>query len=108
MTKTVWPTGTKNRLPGTSKKKKRLNLTLQNMDFFVVVVIISESENGDCMDYTVHGILQPRIPEWEPIPFSRGSSQPEIKLGSLALQADSSIIIRRVVIGANNLSLLIC
>ena len=45
MTKTIWPTGTKNRLPGTSKKKKRLNPTLQNMDFFVVVVIISESEN---------------------------------------------------------------
>ena len=62
----------------------------------------------DCMDYTVHGILQPRILEWEAFPFSRGSSQPKIELGSPALQADSSIIIRRVVIGANNLSLLIC
>ena len=28
------------------------------------------------MDYTVHGILQARIPEWVAIPFSRGSSQP--------------------------------
>ena len=83
----------------------------------------------DPMDYTVHGILQARILEWEAVPFSRGSSQPRdqtqisclaggfftiwaigeaqeyrsgwpilspedlpdpgIKLGSLALQADS-------------------
>ena len=28
------------------------------------------------MDYTVHGILQARIPEWVAFPFSRGSSQP--------------------------------
>ena len=28
------------------------------------------------MDYIVHGILQARILEWVPIPFSRGSSQP--------------------------------
>ena len=28
------------------------------------------------MDYTVHGILQARILEWVPFPFSRGSSQP--------------------------------
>ena len=26
--------------------------------------------------YTVHGILQARIPEWVAFPFSRGSSQP--------------------------------
>ena len=30
----------------------------------------------DSMDYTVHGILQARIPEWVALPFSRGSSQP--------------------------------
>ena len=30
----------------------------------------------DPMDYTVHGILQARIPEWVAVPFSRGSSQP--------------------------------
>jgi len=28
------------------------------------------------MDYTVHGILQARIPEWAAFPLSRGSSQP--------------------------------
>ena len=27
------------------------------------------------MDYTVHGILQARILEWEAFPFSKGSSQ---------------------------------
>ena len=30
----------------------------------------------DCMDYTVHGILQARILKWVAFPFSRGSSQP--------------------------------
>ena len=30
----------------------------------------------DLMDYTVHGILQARILEWVPCPFSRGFSQP--------------------------------
>jgi len=30
----------------------------------------------DPMDYTVHGILQVRIPEWVAFPFSRGSLQP--------------------------------
>ena len=30
----------------------------------------------DPMDYTVHGILQARIPEWVAFSFSRGSSQP--------------------------------
>ena len=30
----------------------------------------------DPMDYTVRGILQARILEWEPFPFSRWSSQP--------------------------------
>ena len=28
------------------------------------------------MDYTVYGILQPRILEWVAFPLSRGSSQP--------------------------------
>ena len=28
------------------------------------------------MDYTVHGILQARIPDWVAVLFSRGSSQP--------------------------------
>ena len=30
----------------------------------------------NAMDYTVHGILQARIPEWIAFPFSRGSPQP--------------------------------
>ena len=38
---------------------------------------------------SVHGILQIRILEWVAIPFSRGSSDPGIELGSPALQADS-------------------
>ena len=28
------------------------------------------------MDYTAHGILQPRTLEWVAFPFSKGSSQP--------------------------------
>ena len=47
----------------------------------------------DPMDYTVHGILQARILEWVAVPFSRGSSQPALRLGieprSPTLQADS-------------------
>ena len=43
----------------------------------------------DPMDYIVHGILQARILELVAFPFSRGSSQPRIEPGSLALQADS-------------------
>ena len=40
------------------------------------------------MDYSlpgssVHGILQARILEWVAVPFSRGSSDPEIKFVSL-------------------------
>ena len=30
----------------------------------------------DCMDYTVHGILQARILDWVAVPFSRGSCWP--------------------------------
>ena len=41
------------------------------------------------MDYTVHGILQARILEWEAFPFSRCLPNPEIEPRSLALQADS-------------------
>ena len=37
---------------------------------------------------SVHGILQARILEWVAIPISWGSSQPGIKPGSPALQAD--------------------
>ena len=41
----------------------------------------------DPMDYTDHGILQARTPEW--VPFSRGSSNPGIEPRSPALQVDS-------------------
>ena len=40
----------------------------------------------------VHGILQARTLEWVAIPFSRGSSDPEIEPGSPALQADSLLL----------------
>ena len=43
---------------------------------------------------SVHGILQARIPEWVPIPFSRGSSSPGVTLrgggsSSCALSGES-------------------
>ena len=38
---------------------------------------------------SVPGISQARILEWAAISFSRGSSPPEIELGSAALQAES-------------------
>ena len=41
------------------------------------------------MDYTVHGILQARIPEWVAFPFSKGSSNPGTEPRSPALQEDS-------------------
>ena len=34
----------------------------------------------DPMDYTIHGILQARILEWVVFPFSRGSSQPKVRM----------------------------
>ena len=40
-------------------------------------------------DSSVHGILQARILEWLPVPFSRGSSQPRDRTRSPTLQADS-------------------
>ena len=35
----------------------------------------------DPMEYTVHAILQARIPEWLAWPFSRGSSRPRNRTG---------------------------
>ena len=43
---------------------------------FIPNAVKSESESCNPIVYTVHGILQPRILEWEAFPFSRGSSQP--------------------------------
>ena len=43
----------------------------------------------DPTDYTAHGILQARILEWVPFPFSRDLSNTGIKPRSPTLQADS-------------------
>ena len=50
----------------------------------------------DCspVGFSIHGILQARILEWVAIPFSRVSSNPGIKSGSPALQAESLSITR--------------
>ena len=45
---------------------------------------------GYLPDSSVHGIPQASILEWVAIPFSRGSSRPEIELRFSALQPDSS------------------
>ena len=44
----------------------------------VIKVKVTQSCPTLCnpMDYTVYGILQPRILEWVAFPLSRGSSQP--------------------------------
>ena len=72
------------RIKCNSRTKNILKLT-------AVKVKVSQSCPTLCnpMDYTVHGILQARILEWVPFPFSRGSSNSGIILRSLALQADS-------------------
>ena len=46
------------------------------MHSFKVKVKVAQScpTLSDPMDYTVHGILQPKILEWVANPFSRGSS----------------------------------
>ena len=43
----------------------------------------------DTMNYIVRGILQARILEWVPVPFSRGSSHPRIEPRSPTLQTNS-------------------
>ena len=43
----------------------------------------------DLMDYTVHGILQPRILEWVAFPSPGDLPNPGIKPRTPALQADS-------------------
>ena len=44
----------------------------------------------DPMDYTVHGILQARILEWDAVPSPGDPPNPGIKPSSPALQVDSS------------------
>ena len=43
----------------------------------------------DPMDYTVHRIIQARIPEWVAFPFSRDLPNPGVESRSPALQANS-------------------
>ena len=63
---------------------KKCQMTLGDSSLIWIQVISLESEVkvrqscptlGDCMGYTVHGILQARILEWVAFPFSRESSQ---------------------------------
>ena len=44
----------------------------------------------DPMGYTVHGILQARIPKWVAFPFFRGSSQPRERIQVSHIVGDSS------------------
>ena len=44
----------------------------------------------DPMDYTVQGILQARILQWEPFPFPGDLPKPGMEPRSPTLQADSS------------------
>ena len=61
----------------------RVQIVDRHLTIFVIVPYLNESENCsvvstlcDPIGYTVHGILQARIPQWVAFPFSRGSSQP--------------------------------
>ena len=51
-------------------------------------VWLCNSMNCSSLGSSVHGILQARILEWVAVPHPRDLSDPEIKPGSLALQAD--------------------
>ena len=64
---------------------KKCQMTLGDSSLIWIQVISLESEVkvrqscptlGDCMGYTVHGILQARILEWVAFPFSSRSSRP--------------------------------
>ena len=73
-------------------------MTLGDSSLIWIQVISLESEVkvpqscptlGDCMGYTVHGILQARILEWVAFPFSGGLPSPGIEPRFSVLQADS-------------------
>ena len=59
-------------------KKDKRGEVLCSLQLIKVKVKVAQSCQTlfDPVDYTVHGILQARIPEWVAFPFSRGSSQP--------------------------------
>ena len=53
----------------------------------------------DPTDYTVHGILQARIPEWVDFSFSRGSSRPrdQTQVSSIASRFFTSWVTRELI-----------
>jgi len=59
--------------------------------FLVAQLCPTLCDTTDCgpLGFTVHGILRARILEWIAIAFSRDLSDPGLKPGSPALQADS-------------------
>ena len=59
------------KLPQTQELWTYLSLFLPSVKATQLCTILC-----DPMDYTVHGILQARVPEWVAFPFSRGSSPP--------------------------------
>ena len=80
------------------KKALLLKMLSNHLNFQWVVIFLlvesgSESHSvvsDSCypLDYTVHGILQPRILKWVAFLFSRESPDPGIELGSPAWQVD--------------------
>jgi len=63
----------------------------------------------DPMDYTVHGILQARIPEWVAFPIFRGSSRPRdwTQVSHIAGGFFTSWATREVCLGSKSLIMLI-
>ena len=57
--------------------KEIYNKRTKYFNYLKVKVTQSYLTLWDPMDYTVHGILQARIPEWVAISFSTGSSRPK-------------------------------
>ena len=79
-------------------EKKLPNYPSEHLNWFIVCVLVTQSCPTLCDPMgcsppgsSFHEILQAKILEWVAIPFSRGSSQPGMGLGSPALQADSSL-----------------
>ena len=73
--------------------KQRYQSEVQNSLFYCQSESKSHSQSCltpcDPMDYTVHGILQARIPEWVAFPSPGELPNPGIEPRSPALQADS-------------------
>ena len=70
-------------MDGSKLGKENIKAIYCHLAYFTSMQSESESEGrsvcltlGDPMNYTVHGNLQARIPEWVALPFPRESSQP--------------------------------